>query len=277
MQTRPSAEGDDQHERMPEVQALHEALQATATGSPDASRALFELLSDSELWILAVPPWPAGDRLRQVIASDGPTLELTFRSGLTKAGEKFMPTATTTRRLLRSGWAQPGDTTVRAPFRLLARMARDAGMNSLVINPGLEPMFLVSRPTVLSFADGLVPNPKSPDREASANRGQIGPIETIEDGLIPTRLVDAATQAVRSEPTVLAASLIVSSINKARLFVILASAPDEIDQRGLTARLMGHITATTPPEEYLTVEYVSQTDPRLTDLARAAVLLRRQI
>jgi hypothetical protein len=268
--------GDDEDEREPKVRSLHAAMKKAAEApSPEANAVVFGLLAQAELWALVVGPWPDRENLMKQARLSGPLgdIHLNFRGGHTRDGEDFFPTATTRKRLLRSGLGQPGDSMVHLPFRFLAAGARYGGADTLVVNPGTVPIAVLARAAVFTFADGLIPDVSVPDGKATAKRDHLAPLEPIEADTLPAGLLDVATTSVRAEPAIAAASLVVRSVGEARLFMILAVVVGELDRMKLTDRLMARIIGTIGGDNYAAVEFVAPTDPRLTDPGRGAVLI----
>jgi SseB protein N-terminal domain len=265
--------GADEEERAPEVRLLHFAMaKAVREPSPEANQVCFTLLAEAELWTMAVGQPPSPERLMAQFQLSG-QVALEFRAGRTPDGESFLPTATTRRRLAHGG-VQPGDSMVRMPFKVLASLARDCGVDALVVNPGTVPFAHIARPAMLTFADGLVPDPVAPDRVANTRLDALGPLEPLDLDALPPGLLEAATAAVSAEPEIVAASLVVRSVGRARLFVVLAVVVDGVDRRALRDRLPRRLANAVGGEEnYSGVEYVAETDSRLTDPQRAVVLL----
>jgi hypothetical protein len=265
----------DPEERSADVRLLHEAMRRAAEApSPGANARVFALLAEAKLWTIAAGGWPQTDQLIKGAKLSGGNTTLAFRGGSAHESDRFTPTATTSRRLLAARIDQPGDELVRLPFRFLARVAREAEMDALVINPGTTPFVRLSRGAIATFADGLLPRPDAPDRVAVAKKDDVGPIQPMRVEELPADLLNVATRAVRDESAVEAASLVLRSINDARVYMLLVAPRDKVDRKALSERLVAHLIGAVGPESYTVVEFVDCEDPRLRDLSHAAVVHR---
>ena len=258
-------------ERDPAVRALHAVMTNGADdhASPATSAALFRLLAESHLWAVVAGSYNA-ERLRAQARLSGDA-RLQFRAGRTSEGETFLPTATTAARLAQAGFAQPGDSLVRFPFRLLAQAARDGGLNALVINPGSVPMAHIAGPGLASFADGALPDPSAPDSRAMIGKATLGPCRPITRESVPAGLVDAAAAALVKELRIARGALVERSIGDGRVFTLLvvASRPDPALNERVASQLVPFVGAA----DYVGVECVEPDDPRLADPERAITLL----
>jgi SseB protein N-terminal domain len=264
--------GGDEEERAPDVRSLHAAMTKAADHpSPEANAALFARLAEAYLWTVTVGQPPSLERLTAQARLSGHA-DMEFRAGRTDDGETYFPTATTRRRLARSGLGQPGDAMVRLPFQFLADAARQ-GLDTLVINPGTVPFGHIAAPALATFADGGIPHPAAPDRLAKVRPDRQGPLEPLDADTLPAGLLDAAIVATSAEPGIVAASLVVRSLGGGRVFVILAVVIGDIDRNALNDRLGDRVVGLIGHANYFAVEYVAEKDPRLNDPKRAAILI----
>ncbi len=238
--------------------------------SPEANATLFAQLADAHLWTLTVGPPPDSERLTAQARLSG-FAKMSFRAGRSIEGERFFPAATTSARLRQSGLDQPGDSMTRLPFRLVAHAARESGL-AIAINPGGGPFGHLAPPAVATFADGGIPSAMAPDREATVSLAAREPIAPLATDALPVGLLEAATNAGRAEPDIAAASLVVRPFGEGREFGFLAVLRRPVDEEALTRRLAGQLVGLIGPENYLTVEYVREDDPRLSDLEHATLL-----
>ncbi len=259
--------GGDAEESEPGVQSLHRIMERAASDSSiEASDALIHSLLGAELWTVEV-----GGTTRPSTSGG-----VEVRIGRTRDLEVFFPVGTTKARLIAWGGLEPGDTLVRAPFRVLAERARASGAYSLVINPGTVPMGRIAGPALATVADGGIPDSADPGAKATVKSDQIGPIERIDIHSLPSGLNDAAVAAVRAEATVEAASLVLRSLGIGRAYVLLVVVNGEIDRSSLGDRLARRVSPFIGEPNYFLVEHVLADDPRLTHPDRAIVLISGQ-
>lgn len=250
----------DTEERSAEVVALHDAMRAAESGAADAMAALFARLAEAHLWVAAADPPPAERLAAQSRLSGSARLDL--RVGR-RDRERYIPAATTHRRLERSGFLQPGDGAVRMSFRWLASEARDGGFDALAINPGSVPFGHIGAGALASFADGVLPSPRDPERIASAPVAVLGPIVPLDPASLVPGFVDAARAAVAEVPGVAAAALAARMLGEARVLVLLvgAGSPDRVKsaEPALVERLQRLVGA----DDHLAVTAVAPDDPTL--------------
>ena len=263
--------GREPDERDHAVRALHAAMTngADDRASPATNAAWFRLLAESQLWAAFVGTYDQERLLAQARLSGNASLQ--FRAGRTSEGETYLPAATTTARLARAGFVQPGDSLVRLPFRFLAQAARDGEIDALVVNPGSAPMAHIAGLALASFADGALPDPSAPDSRATIRTTTLGPCHPITRESVPAGLVDAAGAALARELGITRGALVERALGQRRSFTVLvvASRPDPALGDRVASQLVPFIAAA----DYIGVERVQPDDPRLADRERAVTLL----
>jgi hypothetical protein len=256
--------GGDAEEREPGVRSLHRIMERAANEpSLAASNDLIRSLMEAELWTIEIAD----------VAHPSATGGVEVRIGRTRDGEVFFPVGTTKARLIAWGGLEPGDMLVRAPFRVLAGRARASGAYSLVINPGSVPMGRIAGPALATVADGGIPDAADPGAKATVKTDQLGPIDRIDIHSLPPGMADAAVAALRAETTVEAASLVQRSLGMGRAYVLLVVVNSETVRSALADELARHVSPFIGERDYVLVEHVLATDPRLTHQDRAIVLI----
>jgi hypothetical protein len=264
--------GGDEEERSPEVRALHDAMARASNPSPATNTAFFGLLAKAHLWAITAGPAPSIAQLDAQARLTG-SVSSQFRAGRTQAGEAYLPTATTRKRLLVAAHPQPGDDLIHAPFRYLAVVARYGGV-PIYVNAGTVPFAYVAGPALHSFAAGGIPDPSDPAGKAVMPASRPLIIEPTDEDSVPPAVLDAAIKATQRESSIRVASLVVQSRGESKVSFIVAAVADSSQRDALTERIARQLVDAIGRENYCAVEFVTPDDPRLTDPGRAVVLVR---